>query len=326
MRYKHLNQFGRDRIEALLKEGHTQSEIADILKVNKSTVSREINNRKRRDGRYDAETAQHKAHVKRMYSKYQGMKIEGNPVLKSLIIEKLKQKRSPDEIAGRINEEAGCCVVNHKAIYKWLYSIYGERYCHLLCTKRRKKKKQNRDKHPRAMIPNLVSIHAIPDQEIQYEGDTFVSPRRCQTTVSVAVVVHRTSKLILAKKITSLRPDNMVHAMRHFQTQAAMKNVVLDRGIENQRHEKFGISAYFADAQSPYQKPLAEGSIGLGRRWFWPKGTDLSKVSGREIKKGIDILNNKYRKSLGYRSAIEVARECGILKGDTNQINQKSCA
>ena len=325
MGYKHLNQSGRDRIEALLKAGHTRSEIADILKVNKSTISREINSRKRKDSRYDAETAQHKAHVKRMYSKYQGMKIESDPVLKALIVEGLKQKRSPDEIAGRINEEAGYCIINHKAIYKWLYSIYGERYCHLLCTKRKKKKKQNKDKQPRAMIPNLVSIHAIPSKEIQYEGDTFVSPRRCQTTASVAVAVHRISKLILANKISGLKPDNMVNAMRNFQKQVIMKNVVLDRGIENQRHEKFGIPVYFADAQSPYQKPLAEGSIGLGRRWFWPKGTDLSKISGREIKKGIDILNNKYRKSLGYRSAIEVARGCGILKGDTKQINQKSC-
>lgn len=322
MGYKHLNQSGRDRIEALLKSGHTKSEIADILKVNKSTISREINNRKRKDGRYDAETAQHKAHVKRMYSKYRGMKIESSPVLKALIIEGLKQKRSPDEIAGRINEGVGYCIVNHKAIYKWLYSIYGERYCKYLCTKRKKKKKQNLDKRPKVMIPNLVSIHTIPSKEIQYEGDTFVSPRRYQTTASVAVVVHRKSKLILAKKVSSLKPDNMVCAMRKFQKQAVMKNVVLDRGIENQRHERFGIPAYFADAQSPYQKPLIEGSIGLGRRWFWPKGTDLSKVSGREIKRGIDILNNKYRKSLGYRSAIEAARECGILRED---FNQKSC-
>ena len=322
MGYKHLNQSGRDRIEALLKAGHTRSEIADILKVNKSTISREINSRKRKDSRYDAETAQHKAHVKRMYSKYQGMKIESNPVLKALIIEGLKQKRSPDEITGRINKETGYCVINHKAIYKWLYSVYGEQYCKYLCTKRKKKKRQNKDKQPRVMIPNLVSIHAIPGKELRYEGDTFVSPRKCQTTASVAVVVHRKSKLILAKKIPSLKPDNMVNAIRNFQKQAVMKNVVLDRGIENQRHERFGIQAYFADAQSPYQKPLAEGSIGLGRRWFWPKGTDLSKISGGEIKKGVDVLNNKYRKSLGYRSAIEVARECGILKGD---FNQKSC-
>lgn len=322
MRYKHLDQSGRDRLEALLKAGHTQSEIADILKVNKSTISREIKNRKRKDGRYDAETAQHKAHVKRMYSKYQGMKIEGNPILKALIIEGLNQKRSPDEIAGRINKEVGYCVINHKAIYKWLYSIYGEQYCKYLCTKRKRSKAGKKDKQPRVMIPNLVSIHAIPDEAIQSEGDTFVSPRRCQTTASVAVVVERSSKIILGRKISGLKPRVMARAMKSFQRTIELDNIVLDRGVENQKHELFGTPAYFCDAHSPWQKPLIENSIGLMRRWFWKKGTNLALVSNREVQRNINILNNKYRKSLGYRSAIEVARECGILRGD---INQKSC-
>lgn len=320
--FKHLDQFGRDRLEVLLRSGHTQVEIAKVLKVNKSTVSREIRNRKRKDGQYDADTAQHKARVKRLYSKYQGMKVEQRPILKACIVAGLNQKRSPDEIAGRINREVGHCVINHKAIYKWLYSVYGERYCRFLCTKRKKNKKRNPNKQPRAVIPNLVSIHAIPRNLIQCEGDTFVSPRRCQTTTSVAVVVNRDSKLILAKKIPSLKPGVMARTMRTFQQQAILKNVILDRGIENRYHEKFGVPAYFCDAQSPYQKPLVESSIGLMRRWFWKKGTNLAEVSSQEIQKGINMLNNKYRKSLNYRSAYEVAKESSILK---EEINTMSC-
>lgn len=316
--FKHLDQFGRDRLEILWQNGHSQTEIAKVLKVNKSTVSREIRNRKRKDGGYDADTAQHKAHVKRLYSKYQGMKVEQRPVLRTCIIAWLKQKRSPDEIAGRLNREAGHCVINHKAIYKWLFSVYGERYCHFLCTKRRRIKKRNPDKQPRVTIPNLVSIHAIPTNSIQYEGDTFVSPRRCQTTASVAVVVNRQSKLVLGRKIPSLKPGVMARTMKTFQQQAILTNIVLDRGIENRYHEKFGIPTYFCDAQSPYQKPLVESSIGLMRRWFWKKGTNLAEVDGQEVQDGINMLNNKYRKSLNYRSAYEVARENGILKRETN--------
>ena len=322
MAYTHLGQSERDRIEVLLRAGHTQVDIARVLKVHKSTVSREIRKRKRKDGRYDADTANHKAHVKRLYSKYQGMKVEDHPLLKAYIIAGLKQKRSPDEIAGRLNSRVKKTVINNKAIYKWLYSVYGDRYCNLLCTKRHKFKKRNPDKKPRIMIPNLVSIHAIPTAMIQCEGDTLVSPRRYQTTANVAVVVERISKLILAKKMPSMKPGEMVRAMRAFQKQMVVKNVVLDRGIENRYHERFGMPAYFCDAQSPYQKPLVEGSIGLMRRWFWKKGTNLANVSNREIKNGIEMLNNKYRKSLGYRSALEVAREHGILKGE---INAESC-
>ena len=318
MAYKHLGQLDRDRIEVLLRAGHARTEIALVLKVNKSTVSREIRNRKRMDNQYDADTAQHKAYVKRLYSKYQGMKIEKNDELRLRIIQELKQKRSPDEIAGRMNQEAGRCVVNHKAIYKWLYSLYGDRYCHLLCTKRHRIKKLNPDKQPRTMIPNLVSIHAIPRDLIHCEGDTFVSPRRYKTTASVAVVVEKKSKLILAKRIPSLKPRVMVRAIKTFHQQMHIKNVALDRGIENRYHERFGIPTYFCDPQSPHQKPLAEGSIGLMRRWFWKKGTNLDRISNREIQNGINILNHKYRKSLRYRSAYEVARESGILKGEIN--------
>lgn len=322
MAYTHLVQSDRDRIEVLLKAGHTQVEIASVLKVNKSTVSREIRKRRRVDGRYDADTAQHKAYVKRLYSKYQGMKIEERPVLQAHIIAELKLKRSPDEIAGRLNSQAGKTIINNKAIYKWLYSVFGERYCHLLCTKRKKKKKQNPDKQHRVMIPHLVSLHEVSRSMIQCEGDTFVSPRRYQTTASVAVVVEKKSKLILAKRISNLKPRVMVQTIRTFSQQMNIKNIVLDRGIENRYHDQFGMPAYFCDPQSPHQKPLAEGSIGLMRRWFWKKGTNLAEVGNREIQKGIEVLNNKYRKSLGYRSALEVAKENGILKGE---INAESC-
>ena len=322
MAYKHLVQSDRDRIEVLLRSGHNQFEIASVLKVNKSTVSREIRKRKRMDGRYDADTAQHKAYMKRLYSKYQGMKVESRPELKACIISELKKKRSPDEIAGRMNREAGHCIINHKAIYKWLYGVYGDRYCHLLCTKRRKVRKLNPNKQPRVAIPNLVSIHAIPREFIQCEGDTFVSPRRYQTTASVAVVVEKKSKLILSKRVPSLKPRIMVQTMKKFNQKIYMNNIVLDRGIENRYHERFEMPAFFCDPQSPHQKPLAEGSIGLMRRWFWKKGTNLAEVSNQEIQKNINILNNKYRKSLNYMSALEVARECGILKGE---INSESC-
>lgn len=322
MAYTHLSQSDRDRIEVLLRAGHSQVEIALVLKVHKSTISREIRKRKRMDGRYDADTAQHKAYVKRLYSKYQGMKVEGRPFLKTHIIAELKQKRSPDEIAGRLNTLIGKTVINNKAIYKWLYSVYGERYCRLLCTKRRRIKKQNPDRQSRAIIPNLVSIHSIPSEFIQCEGDTFVSPRRYQTTASVAVVVEKKSKLILAKKIPSLKPRIMARTVKTFNQQMYIKNIVLDRGIENRYHEKFGMPTYFCDPQSPHQKPLAEGSIGLMRRWFWKKGTNLAEVSNQEIQDGINVLNNKYRKSLNYMSALEVAREHGILKGE---INAESC-
>jgi IS30 family transposase len=56
-----------------------------------------------------------------------------------------------------------------------------------------------------------------------------------------------------------------------------------------------------------------EGSIGLIRRWFLPKGTDLSKIPDELFQAQLHLLNHKYRKSLGYQSAYEAALERGVI-------------
>ena len=88
--FAHLKQSDRDRIQAMLDSGIDQSQIAKILSVNKSTISREITKRKRKNGAYEASTAGQKAYVKRKHSKYQGMKVESNPELKAYISDGLK--------------------------------------------------------------------------------------------------------------------------------------------------------------------------------------------------------------------------------------------
>ncbi len=315
----HINQKIRDRIESLLDEGEKQCEIAKILKVDKSTVSRE-SKRKRKNGKYDADTAQHKAMIKRGNSKYQGMMIENNKDMKKHIIFNLKESRSPDEISGRMKLEKKPFYIGKDAIYKWLYSYFGQRYCKYLCTQKYRKKKQNENKTKRHIIPNMVRIEALPLGAINvtryghYEGDTFVSPRKLGVKDSGALVCERKSKYIVAKKIPNMKPDSMKTAIHLIKEEVNIKTITMDRGIENTKHEQFGIPSYFCDPSSPWQKPLVEGTIGLLRRWFWVKGTDLSKVSENEFQKNISIINNKYRKSLHYMSALEVAGKHGILK------------
>lgn len=57
-----------------------------------------------------------------------------------------------------------------------------------------------------------------------------------------------------------------------------------------------------------------ESSIGLIRRWFLPKGTNLSRISNETFQSQLHLLNHKYRKSNGYLSAYELALERGIIK------------
>ena len=72
------------------------------------------------------------------------MKIESDKELRKLVILGLKTARSPDEIAGRMKEEKRKKRVGTNAIYKWVYSPFGQRYRRYLCTKRKQKKKQQK--------------------------------------------------------------------------------------------------------------------------------------------------------------------------------------
>lgn len=324
--FKQLGQGDRDRIEALLSAGASQKAIALILKVDKSTISRELSQRKKSNGCYDATRAQQKARQKRKQSKYQGMKVEANAEMKEFIIAELKAKRSPDEIAGRMKRLNKDTVISKDAIYRWLYSSWGQGYCKYLCTKRYKFKRLRKNKTKRQMIPDRVGISERPlgatnkTRYRHFETDTIVSPKWAKNTEAIAVSAERKSKLFIGTKIPSMSYHHMTAAMQIFLTQANMITTTTDNGIENRGHRDWGVTTFFADPHSPWQKPLIESSIGLLRRWFFKKGTDWSTISEKELQKAISILNNKYRKSLNYASALEVANAHGIIKSD-----HKSC-
>lgn len=311
--FVHLDFQARDRIEALWRRGYEQTEIAEVLGVHKSTISREIWKRKKQDGTYSATIAEHKALVKREDSKYQGMKIEQNQPLRKHIVSELKQFQSPECIAGNMREKKMIPRVSSDAIYRWLRSSFGQRYCKYLCTKRYRKKPRS-EAPQRYIIPNMVSIHSIgADPGWITEGDTFLSPKKVSRT-SAVVVVWRETKLLKGDLVKSLRPIHTTKVMKKIHSENKSDLMILDQGGENREHEKFGVLSVFCDRASPRQKPLIENSIGQLRRWFWPKGTDLSRISREEFQEKLEIMNNKYKKSLHYRSANEVSREYGILK------------
>ncbi len=204
--------------------------------------------------------------------------------------------------------------VRVNTIYKWLYSVYGQQYCKYLCTRRQKKKLQKRAPK-REMIPNRVSIDLRPQTRglIHAEGDTLVSGRKTGSLAAASMVVIQKSKLLLGDRLDDMKPCSMEASMLRVQTEATFDTLTMDNGIENKTHECYGVDTYFCDAHAPWQKPLVEQSIGLLRRWYIKKGTDLSLVSPQQYQDMLHYLNRKKRKSLGGKSAYEASFACGII-------------
>ncbi len=313
--FRHLTERDRDRIQALYVWGHQQKEIAEVLGVSPSTISREMKRYNKKTWRYSAVRAQNDAQEKREQSKRPGMKIEANLELKRYITRELQKLRSPDEIAGRMRKVGLSPRVGTNAIYRWLYSEYGKEYTKYLCTKRPRSRKQNRFSK-RVLIPNRISHRHRPEAPglLHAEGDLFVSPTKLGVKSCGLLVVVPETYLLEGTLIPNKTSEVMVTAMRGITNFLQLDTCTLDNGIENVHHKDFGVDTYFCDPASPWQKPYVESSIGLVRRWFLPKGTNLSQVPETAFQSQLHLINHKYRKSLGYQSAYEASVERGIIK------------
>lgn len=309
--FSHLDQAQRDRLEILLKEGTKQKDIAEVLGVDPGTVSREKRRKRKGQRQYKAAMAQQKANARRASSKYCGMAMESDLKRKLFIIEELENYRSPDEIAGRIKLEKIYEPIGKDAIYAWLYSTRGSRYAPLLCTRRRKKKPHKKT-GKREMIPNRISLNERPKRGIHAQGDAFVSRKKDGTASGIMVVIPGV-QLFLGTKTPNLSPKTYTSRIDALLKETSADDCTFDNGIENKYHEQLSIPAYFCDPHAPWQKPDVENGIGLLRRWFLPKGTDMDEVSERKLQTYLHVLNGKYRRSLGFQSAYELGVERAIV-------------
>ena len=313
--FKHLTQYERDRIEKLRFHCTNITDIAKILGRNKGAISREINKHTNKHHRYKATKAHQSAKANRQGSKMVGMKIEKYPELKKHIITELKALRAPDEIAGRMKKDGVSPRVGTSAIYKWLYSDYGEEYCRYLCTKKTGKIKHSR-LGKRHLIPNRISVKQRPNDaaQIHAQSDLFVSPTKLHTKRVGHLTVIPKTLLLTGLFLPNKSPKTMRDSMYVIENKLPITTWTLDNGIENIYHEQFAVPAYFCTPGSPWQKPHVENSIGLIRRWFIPKDSNLETIPEDTFQSMLHVLNHKYRKSLGYESAYEQSLSHDIIK------------
>lgn len=325
--YEHLDQIKRDRLQALRIEGHTQKEIADILKVDQSTISRELirNCRKIKrkggtiNGKYESGVADHKAYLRKYHAKFKWKKINQDNNLEQYIVKKLKKGWSPDEISGRMKKDKKKFYASKTAIYEWLRSNRGQRYCKYLYSRRYRAKKYGQKKTKRVLIPTKKGLSLRPKGATNrtryghYENDTAVSGKKTGSKAALSVMYERKAKYIDAKKIKNMRPGSNNKAILKMKSDKIVKSMTFDNGIENIKHQELEVPTFFCDPYSSWQKGGVENCVKMIRRYI-PKGCDINDYSDDDVERIVTLLNSKPRKSLGYKTPYEVMVENNLFK------------
>lgn len=179
----------RLEIKILLDKGYSLRAIARSMERGHNTVAYEVEVNGGRNG-YDPHLADQYARTRKKDTRRAWSKIEHNPELRSYIINGLQAHWNPDEISGRMKKERKPWYASKTAIYDWLRTVYGQRYCAQLYSRRYYQKKRIK-KTERVMIPERVSIDERfrgADNRTRYghwEDDTIVSRKGCSGGLSV---------------------------------------------------------------------------------------------------------------------------------------------
>jgi len=335
--FKQLNEKERYQIEVLLKDGKKPKEIAIILGRHRRTIEREIargtvrlmNSDLTYSARYCADVGQRK-YVQASSNKGAGLKIGHDHKLAAYIEKRIiKDKYSPDAVIGEIRAkglefESSICT---KTLYNYIdKGIFANISNKDLPVKRNKKKR----KYQRVRIAkkNLrgTSIEERPsdiekrEEYGHWEMDCLIG-KRGESGATLLVLTERSSRQEIIRKMPNKTQVSVKQELDKLEREYGkkfseyFKTITVDNGPEflNSTEleksvfdvEKKRFKLYYAHPYSSWERGSNENANRLIRR-FIPKGTDIRKLTERDIERIEQWMNNYPRRIFGYRTANEI--------------------
>ena len=320
--YHHLTEVERYQIEAHLRMGVNLAAIAAHLDRPRSCISREVS----RNGGSTEYRAEHAQVCYREQLRAKGkLRQRWHAAFHEVMVPLLREGWSPEQISGVFRGSA--CAVSHEWVYQRILQDKqsgGLVYRHLRCQKQRKKRYGSPER--RGQIINRRGISERPaevesrQQLGHWEGDTMIGAGHRGALVTL---VERTSGLVKIQRVTNKEAKGVTRAIHRMLSphRSKVHSITFDNGKEFAGHETIArllkADCYFADPYSSWQRGSNENTNGLIRQYF-PKKTDFTTLSDKEIAEVERKLNNRPRKRLGFRSPNQVFNEGNFLNQKTS--------
>ncbi len=282
-----------------------------------STVSREVRRNRDEAGRYRPFTA-HQMAARRLVRPKE-RRLARDPVLRDKVQGWLGQRWSPEQIAHTLrleHPENTAWHLVHESIYQAIYDKDGplgrDRFTCLRTRRRRRRPHRVPDARCAGHLREMTMIGdrpaAVDDRVIpgHWEGDLIIG---AANRSAIGTLVERNTRYVLLvhlpeRHTADATRDGVVTVMSNLPTQLR-RSLTWDQGKEMASHRQItaatGISVYFCEPHSPWQRGTNENTNGLLRDYF-PKGTNLAVHSAERLAQVQDELNNRPRKILGWKS------------------------
>ena len=312
-KYQHLTLVQRRNIQLCLQYHLKYSEIAELIGVHKSTISREIE-RNTINGKYSCGKAHRAATLREKILKHNPQK---PTYVWKLVVEKLKQHWSPEQIANVLSRDGD--KICTETIYKFIRADKKQggnlyQYCRFGM------------KHRRHIIADKAGVKHIPhrrdisERPIEcnppffgnFEMDLIVGAKH---KGAILTIVERTTQYLIAVKLpyghNSLEvAKEVVKALDVFK--GCIRSITTDNGIEFAEHRyisrRLHCPIYFTQPYKSWQKGLIEKSNQLLRQYL-PKKMPLDEITQEELQSIVCEINNRPRRKLFYKNPQNICLE-----------------
>lgn len=312
----HLTSEQRYTIAQMKANGFSIKDICLAIGKDKSVLSREFKrNSDQRNGIYRADLAQ-KKYTQRLCDKPK--KAYFTAEIRAEVDLGLRDYLSPEQIVGLAKKNGTACVsVERIYQYVWQDKKKGGNLHDYLRQGGKKYRSRGASKDKRGMIKGRVDISerpAIVEERSRFgdlEIDTIIGKDHQGAIVTIN---DRATGFLKMKKVHSKEAEVVKEATIALLTKFKpfLFTITADNGKEFAAHkaisEALEIDFFFAKPYHSWERGSNENTNGLIRQ-FIPKKTDFAQISDQDVQRFEDILNNRPRKRLGFKTPNEKTEE-----------------